>query len=135
MRDKIFLDSNILIYCYSNTDLNKQYKARELILNENSIISTQVLNETIHILQKKYGVSWKNLEILIHDFENNFIIQPVTSKEIKNACQLANRYGFSFYDSLILAAALESNCSLLFSEDMQHKQLIEYKIKILNPFL
>jgi len=59
----------------------------------------------------------------------------INSKEtILSAAHIANRYGFSFYDSLIIAAALETGCSVLYSEDLNNGQIIEKKLKIVNPF-
>ena len=135
MNDKIFLYSNILVYCYSNSDLNKQRIARTLATTDNVYISTQVLNETANVLHKKYAVSWHNLEELITDFENNFFIHTLTAKDVTQACRMANRYSFSFYDSLIISAALKCNCTILYSEDLHHSQIIENGIKIMNPFL
>ena len=57
-----------------------------------------------------------------------------SEKTIFEACHLAARYQFSFYDSLILSAALECECSILYSEDMSHGQVIEKKLTITNPF-
>ncbi len=134
MSDKIFLDSNILVYCYTNTDLKKRTIARGLATQKNTSISTQVLNETTNVLHKKYDIKWNVLEGLITDFENNFFIQVLTPNDIRKACKIADRYGFSFYDSMIITSAIECNCSILYSEDLQHAQLIENILKILNPF-
>ena len=49
--------------------------------------------------------------------------------------KIAEKYRYSYYDSVIIAAALESSCTLLYSEDMQHQQIIEGKLQIINPFL
>ena len=133
MSDKIFLDSNILIYCYSNSDEKKQAIARNLAKKNNTFISTQVLNETANVLFKKYGIDWDSIEGLITDFERNFFIQALTANDVRKACRIADRYKFSFYDSMIISSALECNCSILYSEDLQDAQKIE-KIKILNPF-
>ena len=54
---------------------------------------------------------------------------------IQRACKIAERYSFSFYDSLIVAAALESGCLILFSEDLQHGQVIEKVLTVKNPFI
>jgi len=54
---------------------------------------------------------------------------------IVNACDIALKYHFSFYDSLIIAAALESGCSTLYTEDMHNGQVIEDRLKIVNPFV
>ncbi len=130
----IFLDSNILIYCYSNSDFNKQKIARSLATAGDGHISTQVLNETVNVLNKKYGVKWESLKDLVSDFESNFSVRTVSGKDIKFACEIAHKYGFSFYDSLIVSSALDCNCTILYSEDLQHDQIIENKMKILNPF-
>ena len=58
--------------------------------------------------------------------------QPQT---IFKACNVAERYQFSFYDSLIIAAALESNCNILYSEDLQYNQIIDGVLTIINPFI
>jgi len=63
---------------------------------------------------------------------NVFVNNPET---IKGAINIADRYGFSFYDSLIISAALESDCKVLYSEDLHNGQIIEKKLKIQNPFL
>ncbi len=49
--------------------------------------------------------------------------------------KIAEKYGFSFWDSMIVAAALNNHCSLLYSEDLQHSQTIEGRLKIVNPFV
>jgi len=50
------------------------------------------------------------------------------------ACDIAKRYSYSYYDSLIISAALEANCDTLYSEDMQNGQIIEKVLRIVNPF-
>jgi predicted nucleic acid-binding protein len=135
MSDRIFLDSNILVYCYSTTDARKQGIARSLSVMDNVHISTQVLNETTNVLHKKYNIAWNELVNLITDFERNFIVHQLTSAEIKKACGIAERYGFSFFDSLMVASALECHCPVLYSEDMQHGQMINDTLKIVNPFV
>ena len=67
-------------------------------------------------------------------FENNFLIHNLTPANTKIACLIAQRYMFSLYDSLIISAALDCNCSILYSEDMTDGLLIDGKLKIANPF-
>lgn len=132
--DKIFLDSNILIYAYSNTEPDKQVIARKLIVEFNSYVSTQVLQELINVLTRKFQSSWKEAQNAVLESCKNNILHINKSETIIKACEIANRYNFSFYDSLIIAAALECDCTILYSEDMQHKQVIENKLTIINPF-
>lgn len=63
---------------------------------------------------------------------NVAIIEP---GDLLKAIDLHNRYKYSFWDSLILASALSSECEIVYSEDMQHDQLIEARLRIVNPFI
>lgn len=135
MNDNIFLDSNIIVYCYSTSDTRKQLIARTLMENEKACISTQVINETTNVLSKKYHIHWEDLERLITDFENNFTIQNLSTAEIKLACTMAQKYTLSFFDSLIIASALTLKCNILYSEDMHHNLVIYDTLTIRNPFL
>jgi predicted nucleic acid-binding protein len=59
----------------------------------------------------------------------------IASEQVIKAIEIRGRYGFSYWDSLIVATALLSGCSILYSEDMQHDQVIESTLKIINPFI
>lgn len=131
--DQIFLDSNILIYL-----LEQDRDRRDLVLgfsNKGYNISTQVISENVNICLKKLKMtkeeSFEHGDYLFNSFKLNLI----TEKTIKHAFNISIRYKFSYWDSLILATALENNCNTLYSEDMQHDQLIDNNLKILNPFL
>ncbi len=135
MKDKAFLDTNILIYCYTKTELEKQIKARQVANLSNTVISTQVLKELTNILRKKFNIEWPIIHSVLTEVEGNFEIYENNANSIRRACEIADKYQFSFYDSLIIAAALYSNCKILFSEDLQNGQLIERVLMIKNPFL
>lgn len=135
MNDKVFLDTNILVYSYSFTELDKQKISRKLIEETDSYISTQVLQELANTLTKKFGKTWEEAkEVVIESCKNNNVFSN-ESKTINDACTIADRYHYSFYDSLIISAALSCNCTILYSEDLQHGQIIEDDLKIVNPFL
>jgi len=53
---------------------------------------------------------------------------------IKQAWKIGNKYGYAYYDSLIIASALENDCTILYSEDLHHGQIIEERLSIMNPF-
>lgn len=134
MRGKFFLDTNILIYLYS-TEEKKQQRVLELLQNENEfVISTQVLSEFCNVLKKKFNFTTKQLNLLLQDFEKNFLLHPTDMEQIKTALTISDRYKYSFYDALIIAGAILSECTILYSEDLQHGQSILNKIKIINPF-
>ncbi len=135
MKDKIFLDSNILVYSYSNNEPDKKAIARKLITEYNSYISTQVLQELTNIATKKLKFTFPDSINAINECIRNNNLHVNSFSTILQACEIAERYQYSFYDSLIISAALESGCSLLYSEDMQSDQLINSTLKIINPFL
>ena len=134
MSDNVFLDSNILVYSYSNSEIQKQGIARRLIADSNSFISTQVLQELCNIVTRKFKFTYEQAATAIKESCQNNSLHINTEDTLLQACQIASKYQFSLYDSLIVAAALESNCSILYSEDLQDGQLIEGKITVTNPF-
>jgi predicted nucleic acid-binding protein len=137
MRDKqrIFLDSNVLIYAYTNNSGDKQHKAKQLFSGYSVVVSTQVLQETANTLRRKFGADFQTIGELLKECVSNISKLHINTKEtVFDACEIAEKYRFSFYDSLIVAAALESGSQLLYSEDLQHNQVIESRLKIVNPF-
>lgn len=135
VNDKVFLDTNIIIYSYSLTEPKKRIIARRFISESNSFISTQVLTELCNTVVKKLEFDYSiALKVLNECCANNKLI--INTKDIiAEATNIADRYGFSFYDSLIVSSALNAGCQMLYSEDMQHNQLIEKKLIVFNPFL
>lgn len=134
MKDKIFLDTNILVYSYSVADLQKQTIARKLIAENNSFISTQVLQELSNTVTKKFKFSFAHATKAINECCHNNNLHTNSRKTILQACNVAERYKFSFYDSLIIAAAIEVGCTILYSEDMNYKQAIFNALTIINSF-
>jgi predicted nucleic acid-binding protein len=134
--NKVFLDSNLIMYAYSNSEKAKQQVARKIIKENYTIISTQVLQEISNTLSRKYRLDYAAIKDTLKEcgYDNNEVYtnKPQT---VFNACDIARRYQFSFYDSLIIAAALESGCKILYSEDLQHNQIIEDVLTIINPFI
>jgi predicted nucleic acid-binding protein len=135
MNDSVFLDTNILVYSYSFAELDKQGVARHLIDQHDSFISTQVLQELANTLIKKFKASPVEALNAVNESAGNCFVHINSESTIAAACKIVERYAFSFYDSLIIAAAIECGCTALFSEDLNHGQVIEEKLKIINPFL
>ncbi|WP_164469090.1 PIN domain-containing protein [Aliarcobacter cryaerophilus] len=134
MKDKIFIDTNILLYAYS-TEKNKQEIAQNIINTNNNIyISKQVINETINILIKKFKLNIKDIINVVKELEKEFIILDFDIQTQLNALKLKQNYNLQFYDALIVSTALENSCTILYSEDMQDKLVIEKNLKIINPF-
>jgi len=131
--DRIFLDSNVMIYAYFKQDEGKQRISKQLI-GQKAVISTQVLQELTNTFHRKMGVSYNIVRLILQECSQNCDINTNTSDTVFSAIEIAEKYGFSFYDSLIVAAAIESKCTTLYSEDLQHNQQIE-NLTIKNPFI
>lgn len=136
MQDKVFIDTNLWIYLHT-ADSSKKYVV-ELLLKEkfeNVVISTQVLNECFNTLTRKQIASASDAQNIIINIADSYRVLPLTEAITCVAMDVFRNYKFSFYDSLIIAAALSADCKTLYSEDMQHKQIIENSLTIINPFL
>jgi predicted nucleic acid-binding protein len=129
---KSFFDTNILIYGQQKTD--KGSIARKLLMRGGTV-SVQVLNEFTAVARRKLGYSWDSINDAIDDVLALVAPPlPLTIKTHSAAREIAKNHGFSFYDALIVAAALEAGCDTLYSEDMQHGRVIG-RLILCNPFL
>lgn len=128
-----FLDTNILVYAHREGDYRTPI-ARQ-VLFEGGVVGVQVLNEFASVAHAKLGFSWARVQEAI---DNILILcpapRPLSVDIHMRALRLSDRYGFSIWDGLIVAAALEARCSTLLTEDMQHGQVVE-GVRIENPFL
>lgn len=136
MLDRIFLDTNVILYSYSEDDIYKQNISQEILGNNifNTFISKQVVNEIINILLKKIKLSSEKVENVILELDSEFEIFDFTLATQIKAIRLKKDYNLQFYDALIIATALENNCTILYSEDMQDGLVVENKLTIINPF-
>ncbi|MBI5750339.1 MAG: PIN domain-containing protein [Nitrospinae bacterium] len=130
----IFIDSNILIYSYSSTEIGKKDKVLLILENEEIAISTQVINEFIWIMSRKFNVDMESLKVINNNLFEIFNVGMVSKATIDKAIDIAKSYKYAYWDSLMLSSALESRCIAIYSEDMQHGQNIE-GVRIINPFL
>jgi predicted nucleic acid-binding protein len=127
-----FVDSNILLYLVLDNG-GKAAKVRE-VLGLGCTISVQVLNETTNVLRRKYKMPWDEVRRFLSVVRDLTETVPTDVAIHEVGIDIAERYGFSIYDSMILAAAMKSDCQIVFSEDMQHGQIIDRQIRIINPF-
>jgi len=134
MRDNVFFDSNLWIYLYSDSD--KCQIVIDLINNhfDNIVISTQVLGECFNVLTRKKIKTPVEAEEIIKDIALVSEIAGIDRQSVSQAIKIHTRYNYSYYDSLIIASALENNCTILYSEDMQNQQVIDGCVTIVNPF-
>jgi predicted nucleic acid-binding protein len=135
MTAKTFLDTNIIIYGYSQDEPEKQKYAHECAQGSDVWISTQVLNETINTLKRKFSLDYSQIIAVVDELTQQFQIAIVSIETIDNALAIAQRYQYSYFDSLIIASALEVGCDRLYSEDLQDGQRIENQLTLANPFI
>jgi predicted nucleic acid-binding protein len=129
---KAFFDTNILVYTASS-DAKKQRAAE--CLASGGLASVQVLNEFVHVARRKLRHDWPQVELALGLFRASLDdVVPVTLDTHTRAVLLAREHDLSFYDALIVAAALEAGCDTLFSEDMQHGCKFG-GLMIVNPFV
>ena len=133
--EKAFIDTNLIVYLYSKNDYKKQDKVIGTLSSYDCFISTQVLNEFCNVTIKKLEMQISEISKNIDEILDTCSLLAVRHNTIKKALTLNGDYGYSYYDCLIIASALEANCKYLFSEDMQHGQIIENTLKIVNPFV
>ncbi|NMG17953.1 PIN domain-containing protein [Brasilonema bromeliae] len=137
MIDKIFLDTNLWIYLYAKNPPEKYQKIERIIKEDLPLIqvSTQVLGEFFHVLTRKNFTSKIDAINIISNLISTFPVQAIDTPQVLKALEINGKYNYSYWDSLIIATALLSDCSMIYSEDMQHNQLVENKVRIINPFL
>ena len=126
-----FFDTNVLLYAVRAEDPRAE-RARTLLAN-GGIISVQALNEFTNVARRKLGQPWGEIKEKLGAVRALCEVKALTVDTHERARALAERYGYRFYDALQLASALESGCSILYTEDMQHGQQIE-GLTIRNPF-
>jgi len=131
---KIALDSNILIYNHSMDQENKRLIARDFF-KENPVVSSQVISEYLNVMKRIFKMQKLELMQLCSLWLEKCSVQPVILSTIKLAQDLVSKYDFQMFDGIIVAAALEADCDILYSEDMQNGQIIEDMLKIVNPFI
>ena len=131
--ESVFLDTNVLIYAYSDDDTIKQYKARSVLFAHSCIISTQVLTEFSNIAFKKLHLPASEINSTISVLSGLCSVHVVDKITIQKAVDIKARYGYSFYDSLMIASAIECKCGFLYSEDMADGHVIN-SLMIRNIF-
>jgi predicted nucleic acid-binding protein len=133
MTARVFFDTNVLVYFFSEAGLHTE--TAESLLVEGGVVSVQVLNELVSVARGKLGMSWNEVRAA-RDKILVFCPSPVSLTEElhRSAVELSARYGYRIYDSLVLTAAMQAGCTTVYSEDMQHGQVVD-GVRIVNPFL
>lgn len=136
MPANIFIDTNLWVYLYAKNPPEKYGQVRQLIINqfEQIIISTQILGELYHVLTRKNLTTPAKAQTIVVEMATSFPVLEIDTAKVLQALDISDRYQYSYWDSLVIAAALLAECQILYSEDMQHRQVVNEKLQILNPF-
>jgi len=140
MSDRFFLDTNVLVYALTKSDLSKRAVAMRLLTDAiesgKGIISFQIVQEFFSVAFRRF-----NPTLTLAEAEQ-FLAMPLRPLLVvhssyslySQALRLAHQHSISWYDSLIVAAALEAECRILYTEDLQHGQKFD-NLRVQNPFL
>lgn len=127
-----FFDSNVVLYLLSDN----QTKANccEEIVEQGGVISVQVLNECVNVMLKKLTMARPEIDEFLAVIKSICDIVPLSVEVHEGALELLDRYQLSWYDALIVSAAIESDCETLWSEDMHNGLVVNKTMTIRNPF-
>jgi predicted nucleic acid-binding protein len=133
MNDRPFFDTNVLIYVVSEKD--DRTALAEGLVASGGVVSVQVLNELAAVARRKLRMTWAEVEEALAAIRVLCPSPvPLTIETHETGLRIAAQYKFHIYDALIAAAALEAECTTLYSEDLQHGQVVEGRLTIRNPF-
>lgn len=136
MRGKpCFVDTNIWLYAFiKSEDNDKTAIAEQLIKSHKINISSQVVNELCVNLIKKAALSEPEIQELISSFFKKYSVVNVSKEIMVKASILRDEHRFSFWDSMVVSAALFSDAETLYTEDMHDGLIVEGNLRIVNPF-
>jgi predicted nucleic acid-binding protein len=130
---KPFFDTNVLLYLLSADNIKANQA--EAIIAAGGVISVQVLNEFASVASRKLKMPYSEIRETLQIVRAVCSVKAITIDTHELGLDIAERLKFSLYDSMIVSAALQAECTILYSEDMQHGQKIEEQLLIINPFL
>ena len=127
-----FLDTSVVLYLLSAE--GEKADRVEGLLGRKPAISVQVLNEFAAVALRKRALTLPEIREFLGDLRELCTTRPLTVDDHDRGLEVAERYGYSLYDSMIVATALHAGCRSLYSEDLQHGQVIDRQLKVINPF-
>ena len=127
-----FIDTNVLLYLASD-DAAKAGRA-EAAVAAGGVISVQVLNELANVARRKMRMSFAETDAFLELVRSLLTVHPLTVETHEVGLALAERYGFSVYDAMIAAAALQAGCDILLTGDLQDGLALDEGLRVVNPF-
>ena len=134
MNERAFIDTNVFIYLYSEDEIEKQEISKNVFNKYDCIISTQVLNEFCNVCIRKLNQTIENVELAIDEIMEQCTVTLIQKHNIKQVLEVHKRYGYKYFDSLIIASALNADCKYLITEDLSDGQIINEKLRIINIY-
>ena len=127
-----FFDTSVLFYLLSSEEA-KAGRVEGLLV-AGGVISVQVLNEFSAVCRRKLRMSRDETLEVLEPIRSACRVVPLTEATFDKGMQISGDYGFSIYDSMIVASALREGCSILYSEDRQHGQVLDKRLTVTDPF-
>jgi len=134
MNKKIAIDTNVLVYMRDNQE-SRKFQIAMGILDATPLVCSQVAMEYMNVLKRLFKLTKQECMAICLCDTAICEFHTVDYQTITYANDLMLRYDFQLFDSIVVASALEANCDILYSEDFQHNQLIENRLRIINPFM
>ena len=129
-----FLDTNVLVYSFSAQDVAKRETARALAESNGAWVSTQVLSELANVLTRRFEVPASEARERVASIAAGCEVMVVSPSIVLDAFRVMERWGYGFFDSQIIAAALACGASVLYSEDLHDGQTVDERLAIRSPF-
>jgi len=127
-----FLDSNVLIYAFT---ADSRAAVAQTLLARGCVSSVQGLTEFANVARRKLGMTWQEVRDALAAIRTLCpTIMPVNIDTHSDAINIAERHGYTIFDALMIATALQANSDTLWSEDMQDGMVVGGRLRIANPF-
>ena len=127
-----FFDTSVLLYLLSG-DSAKADRV-ETLLSTRGVVSVQVLNEFAVVALRKLKMPLNEIREILETIRAVCAVEPITVETHDRGLAVLERYRFSLYDSMLVATALIAGAKIIYSEDLQHGQVIDDQLRVTNPF-
>ncbi len=131
--NKIAVDTNVLLY-FLDISLPEKRKIAAEIIVKRPTFNSQSLSELINVLNRRWKFPKSKIIQVAAGLLEECEYIPLSNRMVVKSFDLVRKYDFQLFDAIIIASALEADCTILYSEDLQHRQVVENKLTIINPF-
>jgi predicted nucleic acid-binding protein len=132
--ERVFLDSNVLVYAHSASDPVRRERARAVADLPGAVVSAQVLSELGNVLLRKFALPGAEVREKITEIAARCEVVPVTAAVVLDAFRIRERYRLGFFDSQIVAAALAAGAETLYTEDLHDGLMVDGRLHVVSPF-